>query len=123
VGGAGLVLFEAAAVCAEGRISPADLGLWNPEQAQASRPITEFIHEQGAVAGIQLAHAGRKGSTQVPWEGRAEVSIEQGGWQPMGPSALRFNPEYPLPREMTRADIDQTIDHFRASARLARSAG
>lgn len=123
VGGAGLVLFEAAAVCAEGRISPADLGLWNQNQADALRAIIEFIQERGAVAGVQLAHSGRKGSTQVPWVGRAAVSVEQGGWEPMGPSALRFNPEYPLPREMTRADIDQTIDRFGASTRLARSAG
>lgn len=123
VGGAGLVLFEAAAVCADGRISSGDLGLWNQGQAEALRPIAEFVHGQGAVAGIQLAHAGRKGSTQVPWIGRAEVSIAEGGWETMAPSALRFNPEYPLPREMTRSDIDQAMDHFIASARLARSAG
>lgn len=123
VGGAGLVLFEAAAVSPEGRISPADLGLWNHRQAEALRPITDFVRDQGAVAGIQLAHAGRKGSTQVPWVGRAEVAVADGGWETMAPSPLRFQPAYPLPREMLPSDIEQMIDSFHASARLAQSAG
>jgi 2,4-dienoyl-CoA reductase-like NADH-dependent reductase (Old Yellow Enzyme family) len=123
VGGAGLVLFEAAAVCPEGRISPSDLGLWSDGQADALRAIVDCIHGQGAVAGIQLAHAGRKGSTQVPWVGRAEVAAPDGGWETMAPSALRFSAGYPLPREMTQLDIQHVISRFGASARLARAAG
>ena len=88
VGGAGLVLTEAAAVEARGRISPQDLGIYHDAHIEPLRRINRFIHEHGAVAGIQLAHAGRKASTARPWEGGKPVGAEQGGWQPIvGPSA------------------------------------
>ncbi|NGM86036.1 NADH:flavin oxidoreductase/NADH oxidase [Parapusillimonas sp. SGNA-6] len=122
VGGAGLVMVEAAAVAPDGRITSADIGIWTQEQADAFRPITDFAKEQGAVPGIQLAHAGRKGSTQVPWEGRKMVSEESGGWETIAPSAVRFNEEYPLPREMTEADMERVIDHYVQAAKRSASA-
>src|SRR3954453_20471626 len=91
VGGAALVFTEATAVTPEGRISPQDLGLWKDEQIEMLRRITRFVREQGAVPGMQLAHAGRKGSTAVPWEGGKPLTPEQGGFRPIyGPSALGF---------------------------------
>src|SRR6478672_8437418 len=84
-GGAGLVLTEAAAVVPEGRITPQDAGIWNDEQQAAWAPIVAFLHAQGAQAGIQLAHAGRKASTQRPWDGRGAVPDADGGWQPVAP--------------------------------------
>ena len=89
-GGAGLVITEATAVVPEGRISPADTGLWNDEQQQAWARIVDFVHGAGAAAGIQLAHAGRKASTQAPWAGAGGVADEDGGWTPVGPSASAF---------------------------------
>src|SRR6478672_8963063 len=80
-GGAGLVFTEATAVLPEGRISPQDLGLWKDEHIPVLRRITDFVRAQGAVAGIQLAHAGRKASTQRPWEGSGTVSPDAGGWE------------------------------------------
>jgi 2,4-dienoyl-CoA reductase-like NADH-dependent reductase (Old Yellow Enzyme family) len=123
VGGAGLVLVEATAVAPEGRISPSDSGLWSEKQAQAFRPIAEFIKAQGAVAGIQIAHAGRKASTATPWDGGKAVPHESGGWTPLAPSALRFNDDYPMPREMTAADIAACVGHWVRAARLAAGAG
>jgi len=123
VGGAGLVLFEASAVSPDARITPADMGIWNRAQADALRPIVNFVHEQGAVAGIQLAHAGRKGSTEVPWVGKRGIEPADGGWQPLAPSALRFDPLYPEPAEMSVGDIRKMIDDFAAAADLARAAG
>jgi len=87
VGGAGLVMVEATGVTPEGRISPQDLGLWSDAQRDAFRPIARFIRAQGAVAAIQLAHAGRKASTDQPWRGGAPLGLDQGGWQPLAPSA------------------------------------
>lgn len=89
-GGAGLVFTEATAVLPEGRISPADTGLWNDAQQQAWSRIVDFVHGQGAVAGIQLAHAGRKASSQPPWVGRGGVADADGGWTPVAPSAVAF---------------------------------
>ena len=123
VGGAGMVMVEASAVSAAGRISPADLGIWSDAHAAALAPIAQFIAEQGAVPAIQLAHAGRKGSTQIPWEGRAMVPPEEGGWQVGAPSAQPFNDEYPTPAEMTEADIRQLVDDFAAAARRSREIG
>ncbi|MEK7948340.1 NADH:flavin oxidoreductase/NADH oxidase [Pigmentiphaga sp. YJ18] len=123
VGGAGLVLLEAAAVTADGRISPGDLGIWNEAQAQALAPIVRFIAEQGAVPGIQLAHAGRKGSTSRPWEGKAGIPTERGGWPVMAPSALPFADGYPLPREMSEADIAGVVEAFAHAARRAAAIG
>src|SRR3954463_15331784 len=96
VGGAALVFTEATAVSPEGRISPHDLGIWKEEHLEKLQQITSFIRAQGTVPGIQLAHAGRKASTNVPWEGRGKVSIEEGGWEVVAPSAIAFNDHYPM---------------------------
>jgi len=123
VGGAALVLTEAAAVSPEGRISPADAGLWNEAQAQAWAPINAFITSQGAIAGVQLAHAGRKAATSPPWLGGKAVALEQGGWTPMAPSAQAFAADYHLPQTLDEAGIAKIIGDFRASAQLALDAG
>lgn len=124
VGGAGLVFTEAAAVVPEGRISPQDLGIWNDAQADALAPIARFIREQGSVAGIQLAHAGRKASTYKPWGGpHGEVPRAEGGWQTVAPSALRFADNYPLPQALTVPEILQLPAAFKKAAERALHAG
>ncbi len=90
VGGAGLVMAEATAVTAEGRISPHDLGIWSDAHVEALKPVTRFIAAQGAVPAIQLAHAGRKASTKRPWDGTGPVDPADGGWEPVAPSAIAF---------------------------------
>lgn len=126
-GGAALVIFEAAAVVPEGRISPQDLGIWKDQHIPNLERIVRFIHSQGARAGIQLAHAGRKASTQSPFRGHGAVSPAEGGWQPVAPSAIAFAPEYLIPRELeqagTGAGIDAVIGAFRESALRALRAG
>lgn len=120
-GGAGLVLTEAAAVSPEGRISPADAGIWNDAQIHAWSRIVEFIRGQGATAGIQLAHAGRKASTRAPFLGRGSVPPEEGGWESVGPSAVAYD-GLPVPRALTPADLDRLVDDFaRAAARSVRA--
>ena len=123
VGGAGLVMVEATGVSPEGRISPQDSGIWSDAHAKAFSRITRFIKEHGAVPGVQLAHAGRKASTEVPWRGDGAVPPERGGWQPIAPSAIAFSPTYPMPREMTPADIEKVIEQFTAATRRAHDAG
>ncbi len=123
VGGAGLVMVEASAVTPEGRISPADSGFWSDAHAHAFSRITAFIRTQGAVAGIQLAHAGRKGSTKVPWEGEGAVSAGQGGWTPSAPSAISFAPGYSEPEEMAEAQIESVAQKFAEAAERAVAAG
>lgn len=123
VGGAGLVVVEATAVSPEGRISPSDSGIWSDAQAEAFKPITRFIREQGSRAGIQLAHAGRKASTAEPWNGGKMVSEEDRGWQVLAPSAVRFDADYPMPAAMTGSDIRKVIGDFVAAARRAVEAG
>lgn len=123
VGGAGLVFTEATAVSPEGRISPADTGIWNDKQADAWARITGFIKGQGALAGIQLAHAGRKASTAAPWLGGKSVAPDQGGWVPVAPSALAFDAGYPLPAALDGEGMVRVLDDFRAAARRARDAG
>jgi 2,4-dienoyl-CoA reductase-like NADH-dependent reductase (Old Yellow Enzyme family) len=124
VGGAGLVLAEATAVSAEGRISPADTGIWLDSHVEAWAPCTRFIREQGAVAGIQLAHAGRKSSTQVPWLGTGALSVEQGGFGPIvGPSAVAFDDRSPTPDALDHAQIDRLVAAFGAAAERALEAG
>lgn len=124
IGGAGLVIFEASAVSATGRISPADLGIWNDEQAAALARIVRVLKQHGSAAGIQLAHAGRKGSTAPPWQtpGGA-IAIDKGGWQPAAPSALRFADHYPLPQALDEAGMVQIVGQFAAAARRALAAG
>src|SRR5271155_5706525 len=97
VGGAALVFTEAAAVTPEGRISPQDLGIWKDEHIEPLARIARFVSEQGAVPGMQLAHAGRKGSAKRPWEGAGKIPESEGGWIPAGPSALAFDPSYATP--------------------------
>jgi 2,4-dienoyl-CoA reductase-like NADH-dependent reductase (Old Yellow Enzyme family) len=123
VGGAALVMAEATAVCPEGRISPWDTGLWSDRHADAFKPITAFIKAQGCVPGIQLAHAGRKASTDAPWRGGRALGASEGGWQPLAPSALPFSEGSPVPREMTAKQIDEVIAQFEAAAALAVEAG
>jgi 2,4-dienoyl-CoA reductase-like NADH-dependent reductase (Old Yellow Enzyme family) len=124
-GGAGLVLTEAAAVTPEGRISPQDLGIWDDAHVPMLRHITAFCRAQGAVMGIQLAHAGRKASTRRPWEQPAgAVPVVDGGWDNvMAPSAVPFAPNYPQPQELSLDGIAQVIVSFRAAAIRALAAG
>ncbi len=124
VGGAALVMVEATGVSAEGRISPHDMGIWSDKHAEALAPIAAFIKEQGAVPAIQLAHAGRKASTNAPWLNRgAAVSAENGGWEVIAPSAVPFSAASPMPREMSLAEIDDVVAAFVAAAKRALAAG
>ncbi|MGE0442210.1 MAG: NADH:flavin oxidoreductase/NADH oxidase [Gemmatimonadales bacterium] len=124
VGGAGLVFTEATAVLPEGRISPWDLGLWNDTQIDGLARITRFIREQGAVPGIQLAHAGRKASTYRPWDAKAGgVPGAEGGWQTVAPSPGSFADGYPMPRPLDLDGIDRVIQAFAAAAARALEAG
>lgn len=123
VGGAGLVMVEATAVSPEGRISPDDSGIWSDDHTAAFTPITRFIHEQGAVAGIQLAHAGRKGSCSLPWLGGGPLGLDACGWQPLAPSATPFDTGHPVPRALTLAEMDDVEAQFRAAANRALAAG
>src|SRR5690606_14788238 len=110
VGGAGLVIFEATAVLPEGRISPHDLGIWGDAHIEPMRRITAFIAPQAALAGIPLAHAGRKASTWQPWRGkRGSVPLNEGGWVPVGPSPLAFDPEHAVPAELDEAGIAEVV--------------
>jgi 2,4-dienoyl-CoA reductase-like NADH-dependent reductase (Old Yellow Enzyme family) len=123
VGGAGLVMVEATAIAPEGRISPYDLGLWSERHAEALAPIARFIREQGAAPAIQLAHAGRKASTDAPWLSRSPLGPENGGWQVVAPSAIPFAPGSPLPRELAVAELDGIVAAFAAAARRCLAAG
>jgi 2,4-dienoyl-CoA reductase-like NADH-dependent reductase (Old Yellow Enzyme family) len=123
VGGAGLVIAEATAVSPEGRISPGDTGLWDDAQGEAWQRIARFISAQGAVAGVQLAHAGRKASTDAPWRGGAPLAPEQGGWAPVAASALAFSPAHPAPRALDATGIAAVVADFRAAAARAVRAG
>lgn len=124
VGGAGLVLTEATAVLPEGRISPQDLGIWEDGHIEMLSKIVGFIQQQGSIAGMQLAHAGRKASTSRPWEGHDAVPVSEGGWtNVVAPSAIPFSEAYPMPQALTRDGIRQVIDAFAAAARRACQAG
>ncbi len=122
-GGAGLVFVEATAVTAEGRITPGDLGIWDDAHAEPLARVARFLHREGAVAGIQLAHAGRKASCDVPWKGGAPLSARQGGWPVVGPSPVPFQEGGPVPRELDEAGIDAVVAAFVAAARRALGAG
>ena len=123
VGGAGLVMVEATAVSPEGRISPGDSGIWSDAHATAFAPIARFVREHGAVPGIQLAHAGRKGSCAAPWQGGGPLDAAAGGWQPLAPSPLPFDTGHPVPRALTPDDLDAIEAQFCAAARRALAAG
>jgi 2,4-dienoyl-CoA reductase-like NADH-dependent reductase (Old Yellow Enzyme family) len=123
VGGAALVIAEATAVNAEGRISPQDTGIWNQTQVDAWKPIATFIRDQGAVAGIQLAHAGRKASTAPPLEGGKAVGPDKKGWTPVGPSSSAFSADYAKPRELEVGEISKVVADFVAAAKRALEAG
>jgi 2,4-dienoyl-CoA reductase-like NADH-dependent reductase (Old Yellow Enzyme family) len=123
VGGAALVMTEATAVSPEGRITPFDTGIWSREQAAEFRKIAGFLRQHGAVAGLQIAHAGRKASTDVPWRGGKPLDTGSGGWQPIAPSPVPFAEGYAVPREMTEADMERVRAAFAASARYGREAG
>lgn len=123
VGGAGLVMVEASAVSPEGRISPDDSGIWSDAHAEAFAPITRFIREQGAVPGIQLAHAGRKGSCSLPWLGGGPLGMEACGWQPLGPGNVPFDVGHPVPRALTLGELDEIEVQFRAAAHRSFAAG
>jgi len=122
-GGAGLVMTEATAVEARGRISPQDTGIWKDDHLPMLRRITQFLAGQGAVPGMQLAHAGRKASTRRPWEGGAAIPPADGGWVPCAPSAIPFRPEDTLPEALSKDGIHAVVDAFGAAARRARAAG
>jgi 2,4-dienoyl-CoA reductase-like NADH-dependent reductase (Old Yellow Enzyme family) len=124
VGGAALVFSEATAVTPEGRISPQDLGIWKDEQVEPLARIVRFVHDQGAHAGMQLAHAGRKASTQRPWEGNGAAPESAGGWRRvLAPSPLPFAQDYPQPIGMDAGDIAEVVRAFAAAARRAHTAG
>ncbi|MGW7368846.1 NADH:flavin oxidoreductase/NADH oxidase [Streptomyces sp. NPDC054841] len=122
-GGTGLILVEATAVSPEGRISPQDLGIWNDTQVAAFRRITRFLKGQGTVPGIQIAHAGRKASTDQPWKGGAPVGPDAHGWQTLAPSPVAFDEGHPVPDELTTAQIGEIVGRFADAARRAREAG
>jgi 2,4-dienoyl-CoA reductase-like NADH-dependent reductase (Old Yellow Enzyme family) len=123
VGGAGMVMVEATAVTPEGRISPGDSGIWSDAHSEAFARITRFIREQGAVPAIQLAHAGRKASTDLPWRGGGPLTTHTGGWTPLAPSALPFSDDSPLPYELSETELDELVAAFVAAARRAHDAG
>ncbi|MFG2515328.1 NADH:flavin oxidoreductase/NADH oxidase [Streptomyces sp. NPDC048584] len=122
-GGTGLIVVEATGVSPEGRISPYDLGIWNDTQVEAFRRITRFLTAQGTVPAIQLAHAGRKASTERTWKGGAPVGPDGHGWQPMAPSPVAFDERHPVPDELSVEEIRNIVGQFRAAARRALAAG
>jgi 2,4-dienoyl-CoA reductase-like NADH-dependent reductase (Old Yellow Enzyme family) len=123
VGGAGLVFTEAIAVSPEGRISPDDLGIWKDEHIDYLKKIVSFIHAHGAVAGTQLAHAGRKASVDSPWRGGKVLSDEERGWLPVGPSPVPFKEGDKIPHELTKDEIRRVVDDFRDAAKRALKCG
>lgn len=123
VGGAGLVIAEASAVEARGRISPFDLGIWQDAHVEPLARVVHEVHAAGAIAGIQLAHAGRKAGTARPWEGGQPLSDAEGGFQPVGASPIAFNMGYRVPSEASLADLALIRAAFQASALRAREAG
>lgn len=123
IGGAAMVIVEATGVSAIGRITPHCLGLWNEEQVQALQPIAQFIKDHGSIPAIQLAHAGRKASTEVPWRGGKGIALDQGGWTVVGPSHEAFRPDYPTPHALTTTEIINIVSEFVAATKRAENAG
>lgn len=122
-GGAGMVMLEATAVTEEGQISPADLGLWSDDHVEAFARLATFVSEQGAVPAVQLAHAGRKAGTNVPWLGGKPLSPDEGGWEPVAPSPIAFNEGYTTPRELSLEEVSNVVGAFGDATRRAREAG
>jgi 2,4-dienoyl-CoA reductase-like NADH-dependent reductase (Old Yellow Enzyme family) len=122
-GGAGLIITEATAVAPEGRISPGDLGLWKDDHISGLRKIVNFIHQSGGMAGIQLAHAGRKASCAVPWKGGKQLDENEGGWQTVAPSALPFFERDRIPEQLSEEGIAKVVSDFKNAAIRALSAG
>lgn len=123
VGGASLIITEATAVSPEGRISIVDLGIWKDEHKAKLKEIVDFIHDNGAVAGIQLAHAGRKASFDVPWENPAQVDKDKGGWDTVAPSAIQFNPKDKMPIALDAEGIEKVKSDFKAATKRALAIG
>ena len=123
VGGAGLILTEATSVSPEGRISIADLGIWKDEQIEKFKEITDFIHENGSIAGIQLAHAGRKASFDIPWQNPQQLPAANGGWETVAPSAEKFNPTDKTPIALTIEGIEKVKADFKAATIRSIKAG
>ena len=123
VGGAGLVYTEATAVSPEGRISPEDLGIWSDDHIEFLARITHFVRSQGSVPGMQIAHAGRKGSTQKPWVGSSKLSPEEGAWVPVAPSAVAYSEKYPFPQALSKEGIRGVVEAFANAASRALEAG
>ena len=123
VGGAGLIMVEATSVSADGRITASDLGLWNDTQIVGLQKLTNFIHQHGAIAGIQIAHAGRKASHDVPSNGGNQLSVSEGGWNTVAPSALPFESTEIAPDELNKSEIITIVEQFRATALRANQAG
>jgi len=123
VGGAALIIQEATAVLPEGRISYADLGIWKDEHIEKLKEINEFIHEQGSVAGIQLAHAGRKASAETAWNGGRQIKEGPNGWVPLAPSAIPFHEKDVLPKELEKEEIYTIIEAFKTAAKRSLEAG
>jgi len=123
VGGAALIIQEATAVCPEGRISPGDLGLWSDEQVPFLKRINTFIENNGSIPGIQLAHAGRKASFDAPWKGSKQITVENGGWETVAPSAVAYNEKDEKPVALTAAGIEKVIADFKAATVRCIAAG
>jgi 2,4-dienoyl-CoA reductase-like NADH-dependent reductase (Old Yellow Enzyme family) len=123
VGGASLVIAEATAVIPEGRISQGDLGIWNDEHLKAFRRITSFISAQGALPGIQLAHAGRKASMPLQWVEQKVLNADQGGWQTVAPSPIPFDEGYSIPHELSKTEISEIVRKFSEAAHRSLAAG
>ena len=123
VGGTGLIIAEATAVSKEGRITPGDLGLWKDEHINGLSRIVDFINLQGAMAGIQLAHAGRKASCAVPRDGGRQLNEKQGGWQTVGPESIPFIEGDRAPESLNKEGISKVVSDFKAAAVRARIAG
>ena len=123
VGGAALVMTEASAVASRGRISPSDLGIWKDEHVEFLARIARFVKQQGAAAGVQLTHAGRKASVKRPWEGGAAIPVAEGGWQPVAPSDAPFRPDDPVPHALSLEEIREVIGAFKSAARRVLDGG
>lgn len=122
-GGAALIIQEATAVSPEARISAGDLGIWSDEHIAFLKRITNFIHQNGAIAGVQLAHAGRKASFDVPWRGAKQITLQDGGWETVAPSAIAFQEEFELPVALDKEGIEKIKLDFKAATRRIVAAG